>query len=342
MTEAAVTVAEVSVAYRRSDGSAATVVSRASLTLERGRVVGLVGESGCGKSTLALACMGTAPAGGVIVGGSVTVGGVDLLSAPRATVRALWGGHIAHVPQNPATSLNPATRIDRQLAQPITMHLGLTGRALRDRSVDLLNRVGIAQPRQALRRHPHEFSGGQQQRIALALAISCDPAVLVLDEPTTGLDVTTQARIVALLQGIISDTGAAALYLSHDLALISTVADDLLVMYAGEIVESGATREVVRDPRHPYTRALLAALPSAHERRGVRGLAGRPPTQVVSDSCSFAPRCDEARSECVAAHPALQRLPDRRNVRCVRHARLEPHSRVGEGAPLEAPSGIAE
>ncbi|MGH3696946.1 MAG: ABC transporter ATP-binding protein [Pseudonocardiaceae bacterium] len=275
MTDAALEADAVSVAYCRPDGSMVTVVSRVSLSLEPGRVVGLVGESGCGKSSLALACMGAAVEGGVITGGSVTVSGVDLRTASPAARRTLWGRHLVHVPQNPATSLNPAMRIGRQLAHTIRTHLGFTGRQLRDRTTDLLARVGIANPRQALRRYPHEFSGGQQQRIALALAISCDPRVLILDEPTTRLDVTTEARIVALLADIITGTRAAALYISHNLALMSTVADQLLVMYAGEIVESGATRDVVRTPRHPYTQALLAALPSAHERRAVRGPAGR-------------------------------------------------------------------
>lgn len=281
MTSAALGVDAVSVAYRRPDGSMAMVVSEVSLSLEPAAVVGLVGESGCGKSSLALACMGATPDGGVITSGRVTVEGFDLLTAQPEIVRALWGRHLAHVPQDPATSLNPAMRVGRQLAQPITTHLGLTGRQLRGRVIDLLGRVGITNPGQALRRYPHEFSGGQQQRIALALAISCDPRVLILDEPTTGLDVTTEARIVTLLKGIITDTRAAALYISHNLALISTVADRLLVMYAGEIVESGATPDVVRNPRHPYTRALLAALPSAHQRRAVRGLAGRPPAEPV-------------------------------------------------------------
>ncbi|MEO7195313.1 MAG: ABC transporter ATP-binding protein [Pseudonocardiaceae bacterium] len=282
MTDAALEADRVSVAYRRPDGSLATVVSHVSLSLAPGQILGLVGESGCGKSSLALACMGAIPDGGVITSGSVTVEGLDLLTAPPQTLRALWGRHLAHVPQNPATSLHPAMRIGRQLAQPITTHLGLTGRQLRDRATELLDRVGITHPRQALRRYPHEFSGGQQQRIALALAISCDPQVLILDEPTTGLDVTTEAKIVALLTGIITNTGAAALYISHNLALVSTVADRLLVMYAGKIVESGATRDVVHHPRHPYTRALLAALPSAHERRAAWALpAGPQPTPIL-------------------------------------------------------------
>lgn len=339
MTGAALEIEAVSVAYRRPDGSLATVVHRVSLNLDPGRVAGLVGESGCGKSSLALACMGSAAEGGVITGGSVIVDGVDLRTAPSATLRALWGRHLVHVPQNPATSLQPAMRVGRQLAQPIATHLGLTGHQLRDRTADLLDRVGIPDPGQALRRYPHEFSGGQQQRIALALAISCDPQVLILDEPTTGLDVTTESRIVTLLKEIISETGAAALYISHNLALISTVADRLLVMYAGEIVESGATLDVVRTPGHPYTQALLGALPSAQEPRAVRGLTGGPPGQAVIDRCAFAPRCAHSRSECLAGHPRLQGLPGAREVRCIRHDQLHLAARLMDGwIPPAAPN----
>ena len=329
---------EVSVAYRRPDGSVDTVVSRVSLRLEPGSILGLAGESGCGKSSLAQACLGARPSGGSVTSGRVIVAGVDLLAAPPRMLRSLWGRHLGYLPQNPASALNPAMRIGRQLAQPLAVHLGLGGRPLRERTTELLERVGIADPARALRRYPHELSGGQQQRVALALAISCDPSVLILDEPTTGLDVTTQARVVALLQDIIAQTGAAALHVSHDLALLATVTDRLLVMYAGEIVESGATRDVLRDPRHPYTRALLAALPSAHEHRAVRGLPGRPPGQVIADACAFAPRCAHARPECVAGHPVLQPPAGGHQVRCVRHDQLELDSRQRAGwAPPAAP-----
>jgi peptide/nickel transport system ATP-binding protein len=275
MTGATLDADLVSVAYRRPDGSMATVVSQVSLSLLPGRVLGLVGESGCGKSSLALALMGATPHGGAITGGRVRVNDIDLLSASRVTLRRLWGVQLSHVSQNPAAVLHPAVRIGRQLAQPIATHLGLRERRLRNRVIEALDRVGIPDPAQALRRYPHEFSGGQQQRIALALALSCDPRVVILDEPTTGLDVITEARIVALLRDFITGTGAGALYISHNLALISAVADRLLVMHAGEIVESGATADVVHDPRHRHTRALLAALPSARQRRAVSGLTSR-------------------------------------------------------------------
>ncbi len=338
MTGTALQADAVCVAYRRPDGSMVTVVSEVSLLLEPGRIVGLVGESGCGKSSLALACLGAQPDGGAITSGRILVQGVDLRTAAPRTLRSLWGRHLAYLPQHPATALHPTMRVGAQLAAPITRHLGLRGQVLRDRVVGLLDQVGIPDPQRALRRYPHEFSGGQQQRIALALALSCDPRVLILDEPTTGLDVTTQARIVALLREVIARTGAATLHISHDLALLGTVADQLLVMYAGEIVESGTTADVLRDPRHPYTRAPLAALPSGHEQRAVRGLAGRPPTGVVTDVCAFAPRCPSAAAECRAAHPVLQPLAAGGQVRCVRHDHIDRSALINTAERPDTPS----
>lgn len=337
MTADALDVEAVSIAYSRPDRSLATVVSQVSLRLERGQVVGLVGESACGKSSLALACMGATIAGGVITGGSVRFGGLDLLTARASTLRRLWGRSLAHVAQDAAGSLNPTMRIGRQLAQPLAVHLDLTKRAVQDRVRGLLDRVGITNPDDAVRRYPHEFSGGQQQRIALALAIACEPRVLILDEPTTGLDVSTQAQIMVLLSRIIADTGCAVLSISHDLTLLSTVADRVLVMYAGEIVESGATQVVWQAPRHPYTAALLAALPSADERRAVRGLAGQPPGTVVSDACSFAERCAHTMPPCVGGQPVLEAIPGGRFVRCVRHDQLDLSPRADERWTLQSP-----
>jgi len=321
MTTTALKAESICVAYRRPDGSTASAVVDADVCLLPGQIVGLAGESGCGKSSLARACLGTVAPGGS-VSGRVLVTGVDLLSAPPPVLRGVWGRHVAYVPQNPASSLNPAMRIGRQLTQPLALHLGLRGRQLRDRAAELLQRLGIPDPGAALRRYPHQFSGGQQQRIALALAISCDPRVLILDEPTTGLDLTTQATVMTALDAIIRQAGAAALLVSHDLALLANVADRLLVMYAGEIVESGVASAVVLDPLHPYTRALLAAVPSARERRGIRGLGGRPPEKTVAGACAFAPRCEHAAARCVAGRPALEDLAGGHAVACVRHHEL--------------------
>jgi peptide/nickel transport system ATP-binding protein len=260
---------------------------------------------------------------------------VDLLALPSGKLRSIWGRRVAYVAQNATTALNPAIPVGRQLAQPLSRHLHLRGGELRDRQVELLESVGIPNPPGALDRYPHQFSGGQQQRIAIAIALSCKPEVLILDEPTTGLDVTTQARISALLRSLVAETGAATLYVSHDLSLLSTVADRLAVMYAGEIVEEADSRAVARQPRHPYTQALLAAVPTAHIRTSVAGIPGRPPARVVLDSCSFAPRCPHALDACRDGYIELLDVGGGHMARCIRTDEIA--ARPVEASPLATP-----
>ena len=311
-------VEDLSVGYVRADGTPNLVVWEARLTLEAGRILGLAGESGCGKSTTALAAIGYRAPGSRILSGTSKLRGLDLLTLRTDQLRSIWGRRIAYVAQSTSQALNPAITIGRQLAQPLTVHLRLSGEALRRRQLELLEAVGLPDPAGALKRYPHQFSGGQQQRIAIAIALSCRPEVLLLDEPTTGLDVTTQARISALLRSIIDDTGVAALYVSHDLSLLSTIADGLAVMYAGEVVEQTAADVLRRRPLHPYTQALLAAVPSVHQPRAVSGIPGRPPASVVRDACSFAPRCPFATDETHSTHPELREVESGHQVRCLR------------------------
>ena len=315
---AVLAVDDLTVGYVRGDGEPNVVVWNASITLRAGRILGLAGESGCGKSTTALAAIGYRAPGARILRGSSKLGDVDLLSLSTGQLRSIWGRRIAYIAQSASQALNPAIPIGRQLAQPLAVHLGLRGPALRERQLELLEAVGLPSPSAALARYPHQFSGGQQQRIAIAIALSCRPEVLLLDEPTTGLDVTTQARITGLLRSIIADTGVAALYVSHDLSLLSTIADGLAVMYAGEVVEHTTADELRRRPRHPYTQALLAAVPSVHKPRAVTGIAGRPPAAVILDACSFAARCPYADDETRSAKPELREVEPRHWVRCLR------------------------
>ena len=309
--------AGLSVGYSSGDGDVDTVVWDVDLVLEPGTVLGLAGESGCGKSTTALSALGYRPPGARLLGGSITFGGVDLLEAPLAVLRSLWGRRIAYVAQDASRALNPALTVGRLLRDPLWQHLRLRGEPSRERQIELLEAVGIPDPKRSLGRYPHEFSGGQQQRIAIAIAISCKPQVLILDEPTTGLDVTTQARITSLLRSVIREAGVAALYVSHDLALLAAVADDLAIMYAGQIVERGRTDAVLRQPLHPYTRALLGSVPSATRSRIVHGIEGSPPARVVREGCAFAPRCPLAEARCSRAPIALTRLSGGREVRCI-------------------------
>lgn len=335
MSDPVFQVEDLSVGYGRADGGENIVVWKAGFALAGGSILGLAGESGCGKSTTALAAIGYRAPGSRIVSGTAHLDGEDLLALPPAKLRSIWGCRVAYVAQNATTALNPAIPVGRQLGQPIARHLHLRGSELRDRKVELLDSVGIPNPVTALDRYPHQFSGGQQQRIAIAIALSCRPQVLILDEPTTGLDVTTQARISALLRTLVAETGAATLYVSHDLSLLSTVTDRLAVMYAGEIVEQAAAPAVARQPRHPYTQALLAAVPSAHTRSSVAGIAGRPPARVVLDSCSFAARCPHALPECEAGHIDLREVAADHLARCIRTDEIA--ARPVQPRPLATP-----
>jgi peptide/nickel transport system ATP-binding protein len=332
MSEPVFQVEDLSVGYLRSDGQDNVVVWKAAFSLAPGSILGLAGESGCGKSTTALAAIGYRGPGSRILSGTARLEGVDLLSLPSGKLRSIWGRRVAYVAQNATTALNPAIPVGRQLAQPLSRHMHLRGGELRDREVELLESVGIPNPPAALDRYPHQFSGGQQQRIAIAIALSCRPEVLILDEPTTGLDVTTQARISALLRSLVAETGAATLYVSHDLSLLSTVADRLAVMYAGEIIEEADSHAVARQPRHPYTQALLAAVPTAHIRSSVAGIPGRPPARVVLDSCSFAPRCPHALDACREGYIELLDVGGGHMARCIRTDEIA--ARPVEASPL--------
>jgi peptide/nickel transport system ATP-binding protein len=285
-------------------------------------VLGLAGESGCGKSTLALCSTGYRPRSAEVLSGSVWLGGSDLLTLDQPALREVWGGRVAFVSQSSSGALNPGITIGRQLEQTLRVHGSERGAALRRRQHELLESVGLPDPEQALRRYSHQFSGGQQQRIAIAIALACRPEVLILDEPTTGLDVTTQARITALLQRLLAETGAAALYVSHNLALLATIADRVAIMYAGQIVEQAGCAELMMAPRHPYTRALLAAAPAGNERRRLVGIPGGPPPGVVADACAFGSRCRFAEPACVAGPVRLVSVDDLHQARCIRLAEV--------------------
>jgi oligopeptide/dipeptide ABC transporter ATP-binding protein len=323
MSDEPLRIEDLTVSYRLEDRTENVVVANVSLGLRAGEVVGLVGESGCGKSTLALASIGYRAGNARIAGGSAWFDGTDLLTLRTKGLRRIWGKRIAYIGQSASTSLNPALSVGRQLADVLSHHLDLHGSESATEQARLLDEVGIPDPERALHRYPAQFSGGQQQRIAIAIALATRPEVIILDEPTTGLDVTTQARINAILRRLLGETGAATLYVSHDLALLSTICDRMMVMYAGEVVEEGASGEVVSAPVHPYTRALIAAVPKIDRPAALQGIPGRPPAAVVTDRCAFSARCTYAAEKCLTAHPELAAAGERR-VRCVRHAEIEP------------------
>jgi peptide/nickel transport system ATP-binding protein len=315
-------VSDLSVAYRRHRQPDAVVVRDVALRLWPGRIHGLAGESGCGKSTAALASIGFSAPDSVRLSGHATFEGRDLFALSRPELRRLWGNAIAYVGQDASQVLDPLRRIEHALSEPLRLHRKLDRAAVRERSLELLEGVGIPSPELALRRYPHQFSGGQQQRIAIAVAMACRPSVLVLDEPTTGLDVTTQAQIIELVRRLVTETQAAAIMISHDLSLLGSVADTIAIMYAGEIVEEGAAAEVHAEPRHPYAAALLDAAPNVDEAALMVGIPGVPPAAVVEDACAFAPRCRFAQPPCTQGHPSLRPAVEDRLVRCVRMEEL--------------------
>jgi oligopeptide/dipeptide ABC transporter ATP-binding protein len=289
----------------------ARAVDGVSWDVRPGETLAVVGESGCGKSVGALAVLGLLPARGTTVRGRVEFAGTDLLTASPEELRAIRGRGIAMVFQDPMTALNPMLTIGRQLAEGMRLHLRLSRRAARDRAAELLAAVGVPDPVQRLGSHPHELSGGQRQRVLIAMALACEPTVLIADEPTTALDVTVQAQILALVADLQHRLGIALVWISHDLGLVAGIADRVAVMYAGRIVEDGPRETVYRTPRHPYTRALLDARPVlGRPRDTLAAIPGRPPDPADRPpGCAFRPRCPVAADpRCAVAVPELREV----------------------------------
>lgn len=275
-------------------------VDQVSLRISAGETLALVGESGCGKSMTGLALMGLLPEGGRIRSGRLMIRGRDLTEAGPATWRSLRGDSVAMIFQEPMTSLNPVFPVGRQVAEPLRVHRGLGQKEAWRRAAALLEQVGIPEPGERLRAYPDELSGGQRQRVMIAMALACDPDLLIADEPTTALDVTIQAHILELLGDLGRSRGMGLLLITHDLGVAEEVADRITVMYAGQIVEYGPTGEVLERPRHPYTAGLLEAIPGRRDRsEGLPALAGRVPRLGSwGDHCRFADRCPIARERC--------------------------------------------
>ncbi|WP_242903327.1 ABC transporter ATP-binding protein [Actinomadura terrae] len=297
------------------DATGNDIVQDISFELGRGEVMGVVGESGSGKSTLALALLGFARQGATITGGRVVIDGVDLLALPEAELQRARGSRVAYVPQDPATALNPSLSLSTQLTEGLRM----PKREALPRVRKLLESVGLPSDDAFLKRRPRQLSGGQQQRVAIAMAIAAGPRLIVLDEPTTGLDVSTQARVLEMVRELCREHDMAAIYVSHDLAVVADVADYVTVMYGGEVLESGTDRDVLIRPAHPYTRALLAAVPSASHRHRLVSIPGRAPSAAEKrNGCVFAPRCDHAIDECGTTRPELLPGPSQTLARCLR------------------------
>ncbi len=285
-------------------------VDGVSYTLDRGETLGVVGESGSGKSVTALTMMGLIDMPpGKIEGGDAKFEGESLLTKTEDEMRQIRGAKIAMIFQDPMTSLNPVYRIGRQIAEPLVLHRGLSRKAAWHRAVELLDLVGIPNPEKRVKDYPHQFSGGMRQRAMIAMALSCDPDILIADEPTTALDVTIQAQIVELMEELQSRTGAGLIMITHDLGVVADVADNVLVMYAGRPAEYGSVDQVYYHPLHPYTWGLMDSLPRADmtEKSELCPIKGQPPSLIyVPSGCAFHPRCPYAQEVCRSDIPEFK------------------------------------
>jgi len=291
-------------------------VDGVSFSVAAGEIVGLVGESGSGKSVTGFSLLGLIDLPGRIVSGSIKLDGQELIGLSPADMRELRGRRIAMVFQDPATTLNPVLTIGRQMRLALAAHQRLSDRAADDRAAEVLTQVGIPDARQRLAAYPHQFSGGMRQRVAIAIALLNHPALIVCDEPTTALDVSIQAQVLAEMKSLARTLGTAMIWISHDLATVSSLASRILVMYAGRIIESGPVNAVLREPRHPYTRGLLDSLPATATRgEDLRQIPGTTPSLLrLPPGCAFGPRCPRAGAACGTAPVVIQ--DGARSYRC--------------------------
>jgi oligopeptide/dipeptide ABC transporter ATP-binding protein len=295
-------------------------VDGVSYAVHAGETLGVVGESGCGKSVTALSVLRlVANPPGRIVGGKIRFGGANLLDLSESDMEGIRGNEISMIFQEPMTSLNPLLTVGRQISEAITVHQGLSARAAMDKAIEMLRRVSIPEPERRAHAYPHQLSGGMRQRVMIAMALSCNPKVLIADEPTTALDVTIQAQILELIRELQETFGTAIILITHDMGVVAENADRVVVMYAGRKVEEASARTLFEQPGHPYTRGLLDSIPkldvAAHEdvrRNRLNEIKGMVPSlRNLPEGCTFAPRCEFATHQCRAAYPPLlQHGPD--------------------------------
>lgn len=276
-----------------------------SFDVDAGQTLGVVGESGCGKSMTGLALMGMLPAGGRVSQGLMKLDGEDLTALSSKEWLDVRGQDVALVMQDPFTSLNPVMRVGDQIAEVYRLHQGMGKTEARQAAIQMLEKVGVPAPADSSRKYPHQMSGGQRQRVVIAIAFAARPKVLIADEPTTALDVTLQAQILRLLGDLQAEVGTAVVLISHDIGVIASVADEIAVYYAGRVAESGPTTQVLTSPAHPYTQALLAAMPRVGQAR-LQVISGQPPLLAdLPPGCPFAPRCPHRFEPCSAEPPAF-------------------------------------
>ncbi|UJR80210.1 ABC transporter ATP-binding protein [Sandaracinus amylolyticus] len=287
-------------------------VDGVSFEVPKGGTLALVGESGCGKSVTSLSIMGLVPEPGHVASGRILFGGRDLAKMDERALRALRGRRISMIFQDPSSSLNPVYTVGRQIEETLRAHLGMSARAARARAIELLAKVGIPAPAERVDAYPHQLSGGMRQRVMIAIALACEPELLIADEPTTALDVTIQAQILELLGTLQRETGTSVILITHDLGVVAELADEVVVMYAGRVVERAERSALFASPRHPYTRGLLRSVPSnaavsrAARLPTIRGVV--PDLRALPAGCRFQDRCEHAAPACREADPALVAL----------------------------------
>jgi oligopeptide transport system ATP-binding protein len=303
-----------------------------SFAAHRGETLALLGESGCGKSMTATALVGLLEPVADVVGGSARLADVDLLAVDKKKRLGLAGTELAIVFQDALTALNPLYTVGTQLAEPFRIHQGLSAKDAKRKAVELMARVGIPQPETRLNSYPHQFSGGMRQRLLIAMAVALNPSVLIADEPTTALDVTVQAQIMALLRDLRSEYHMAVVLITHDLALVAEEADRVAVMYAGNIVETGPVSEVFANPQHPYTKGLLNSVPvNAIRGEDLKSIGGAPPDlHSIPAGCVYQARCPLARDICATTRPALDAVGVRRKAACHFPEEVDPRTRGGK------------
>lgn len=305
-------------------------VNGVSYDLEEGETLGLVGESGCGKSVSALSLMRLIPdPPGRIVNGEVILDGEDILKIDMDEMRNIRGAKMSMVFQEPMTSLNPVLTVERQLTETLQLHKGMGKSEARREGVNLLARVGIPDPEQRIKQYPHQFSGGMRQRVMIAMALSCNPRLIIADEPTTALDVTIQAQILELMKSLTTEFGVALIVITHNLGVVARYADRVNIMYAGKIIERGSAREIYSNPRHPYTVGLLRSVPRLDlpRRAKLDPIEGQPPDLVrLPEGCAFRARCRWAIDKCATDTPVLEEIRDSHWSACWRSEDLGPEA----------------
>lgn len=326
MAEKLLEVKNLRTEFKTGKKSSVTAVDDVSFSIDKGEVLGLVGESGCGKSVTSLSIMGLLlDTSGKVTNGEVLLDGEDLLKLSKKEMRSIRGRKMSMIFQNPMSSLNPCMRVERQLTEAILLHNKFTKEQAHKRAFEVLQSVGIPDPDQTLKSYPHQLSGGMSQRVMIAMALSCDPELLIADEPTTALDVTIQAQIVELLKELKEKLGMAIIFITHDLGVVSDICDNIMVMYAGKVIEEGTSRQVFYERKHPYTEGLLSSVPKLDQKKDekLKPIKGNPPDMShVRPGCAFAPRCGCAMQICVKEEAPMCELDDTHKVSCwqvVRH-----------------------